>query len=363
MPTTKLYHTFFTRLRQLRPMERITRLRNLAWMMSGIFLSRSVHLSKIASKIPGKAVQLSIVQRLHRFLDNPSFHVRSWYEPVASQLLAQAAQSVAEIRLILDSTKCGLHSQWLTVSLAFHRRTIPIAWTWLQGSKGHSSASVQLALLTDVAGLLPAETPVLLVGDTEFEDGDLQKQCQEWGWKYVLRQKPSNRIRVEGKWQSFRSLVAQPGSSEWVEGALLTGKHRLKTNLLAYWKIGEESPWLLSTNLPSPLQALKAYKRRMWIEEMHGDLKGHGFYLEDSHLGSFSRLSRLTLAVVLLYLWLIFEGAKAIRQGQRRLVDRNDRRDLSFFQIGLRSMERRLLNGRPISFLSFMPSPAKLSGG
>jgi hypothetical protein len=363
MPTTKLYDTFFTRLRQLRPQERVTRLRNLAWMMSGIFLSKSVHLSKIAMKIPSDTVQLSIVQRLHRFLDNPSFHVRSWYEPLAIQLLTGAAQSVGEIRLMMDSTKCGFHHQWLTVSLAFHHRAIPIAWTWLRGSRGHSSAATQLALLGRVQALLPEKTPVLLVGDTEFEDGDLQKQCNEWKWSYVLRQKPSNLIYLQGKWQPFRSLVDRAGTALWAEAALLTGKHQLQTNLLAYWARGEEAPWLLSTNLPSQLQALKAYRRRMWIEEMHGDLKDNGFHLEDSHLNSFSRLSRLTLAVVLIYLWLVWEGAKIIKQGGRRLVDRNDRRDLSFFQIGLRWMERQLLNSHSISFLFIIPPDHKLSGG
>ncbi len=363
MPTTRLYDTFFTRLRQLRPTERITHLRNLTWMMIGIFLSRSVHLSQIASKIPGQAVQLSLVQRLRRFLDNPSFHVHSWYEPVARELLLQAADSVGELRLIVDSTHCGLHHQWLSVSLAFHHRAIPIGWTWLRGSRGHSSAATQLALVGRVQALLPPEIPVLLVGDTEFEDGDLQKQCQAWSWAYVLRQKPSNRVQVGGSWQPFRSLVNRPGTSAWVEAALLTGKHQLHTNLLAYWARGEESPWLLSTNLASQLQALKADRRRMWIEEMHGDLKGHGFYLEDSHLSSFTRLSRLALAVVLLYIWLIFEGAKVIRQGNRRVVDQNDRRDLSLFQIGLRSLDRCLWNPQSISFLSFMPPAPKVSGG
>jgi hypothetical protein len=38
----------------------------------------------------------------------------------------------------------------------------------------------------------------------------------------------------------------------------------------------------------------------MWIEEMFGDLKGHGFDLESTHLRYFLRLARLTLAVVLL---------------------------------------------------------------
>jgi hypothetical protein len=362
MPTTKLYHTFIRGLRQLRPQERITRLRNLAWMMSGIFMSKSVHLSRIASKIPGQAVQLSLVQRLHRFLDNPSVHVRSWYEPLARQLLVHAAHSVGQVRLILDATKCGFHYQWLTVSLAFHHRAIPIAWTWRQGAKGHSSAAVQLALLARVQALLPPETPVLLVGDTEFEDGDLQKQCQVWQWHYVLRQKPSNLVLINGTWRPFRSWLSRSGTSAWSERALLTEKHQLQTNLLAYWKTGEEAPWLLSTNLPTQSQALRAYQRRMWIEEMHGDLKGHGFHLEDSHLGSFSRLSRLTLAVVLVLFWLVWEGAKVIKQGDRHLVDRHDRRDLSLFQIGWRWMDRLLLSDQSFPFLSFWPSATKLSG-
>lgn len=41
--------------------------------------------------------------------------------------------------------------------------------------------------------------------------------------------------------------------------------------------------------------ALQAYPRRMWIEEMYGDLKSHGFDLERTMLRHFQRLSRLTL--------------------------------------------------------------------
>lgn len=363
MPTTPLYDTVIRKLRQLRPQERITRLKNLAWLMTGIFLSKSVHLSKIAAKIPARAVLLSVVQRLHRFLDNPFFHVRSWYEPVIGQLLKDVGQTVGEIRLVMDATKCGPHHQWLTVSVAFRRRTIPVAWTWLAGSRGHSSANVQLALLRYVHTLTPPATPVSLVADTEFEDGDVQKQLNDWKWFYVLRQKPSNLVYVNGTWRSFRSLIEKPGQSVWMEAILLTRKHKLTANLLAEWKPGEEHPWLLATNLPTSTLTRTTYKRRMWIEEMHGDLKAHGFYLEDSHLQSFLRLSRLAFAVVLLYLWIVLEGATIIKIGERHLVDRRERRDLSVFQIGLRWIERRLALTLPLSFSSFSPSAIKLSGG
>jgi hypothetical protein len=362
MPTNALYDTVISRLRQLRPGERLTRLRNLAWMMTGIFESKSVHLNKIAMKIPAQVVQLSIVKRLHRFLDNPAFQVRSWYEPVARRILEYMGNTVGEIRLLMDATKIGSKHQWLTVSLAFRRRAIPIAWTWMRGVKGHSSAQLQLALLKYVHTLVPQNLPVLLVADTEFEDGDVQKQLNQWHWYYVLRQKPNNLVQVAGTWRSFRSLLSQPGTSVWVEKALLTQKHKLTANLLAYWKPGEEQPWLLATNLPTRRATLQAYQRRMWIEELYGDLKAHGFYFEDSRLHSFSRLSRLAFAVVLLYLWIVLDGATIIKQGLRRLVDRNDRRDLSLFQIGLRSIERSLITCGSLPASSFrLPAP-KVSG-
>ena len=87
---------------------------------------------------------------------------------------------------------------------------------------------------------------------------------------------------------------------------------------------------------------------------MSGDFKGHGFNLEDSHLRHFLRLSRLTLAVVLLYVWLVTAGSRAIKNGQRSLVDRVDRQDYSIFRIGYNMAERWLTNGEPFS-LRFIP--------
>jgi hypothetical protein len=54
---------------------------------------------------------------------------------------------------------------------------------------------------------------------------------------------------------------------------------------------------------------------------MFGDLKKHGFDLERTMLRHFIRLSRLTLAVALLYVWLASAGVKTVHAGLRHLVD------------------------------------------
>ena len=148
-------------------------------------------------------------------------------------------------------------------------------------------------------------------------------------------------------WKGFDSFVQKPGQSVWLGLCYLVESHIYPMNLLAHWEIDEEEPWCLATNLPDRRMALTYYARRMWIEEMFGNFKKHGFDLESTMLRHFLRLSRLTLAVALLYVWLISVGARTIRDGLRHLVDRTDRRDLSIFQIGLRFLERRLINALP----------------
>ena len=351
MSINQLYHTWFQRVRQLRPSERITRLRNLAWLVVGIYQSRSVHLSRIATKIPSSAKLISLTRRLSRFLDNPAVHVREWYKPIAQNVLLSMANTVGEIRLIADGTKIGFGHQLLIIAVAYRRRAIPIAWTWVKMPKGHSSAFKQLALLAYVRGLIPPDIPVVLVGDSEFGAVEVMRQLDAWSWQYVLRQKASHLVKLHGQgaWQPFGSLIQTAGQSRWLGCGWLTARFAYPVNLLAHWAVGEAGPWLLATNLPSRALMLRAYGRRMWIDEMFGDLKGHGFDLESTHLQHFSRLSRLTLAVVLLYVWLIAVGVRAIKDGQRHLVDRRDRRDLSIFQIGWRMIERRLVNALGVS--------------
>jgi hypothetical protein len=55
MLANRLYSALWKQMIRLRPKERITRLRNMIWLMVGIYLSCSVHLSKVALKIPGRA--------------------------------------------------------------------------------------------------------------------------------------------------------------------------------------------------------------------------------------------------------------------------------------------------------------------
>jgi hypothetical protein len=365
MPINQLHGTLQRLVVQLRPAERVTRVRNWSRLLVGLCLSRSVHLSKIANKIPTtKATLPSATRRLSRLLDNAAVRVRAWYEPIARCLLERAAQG-GEVRLIVDGSKVGFEHRLLMVGLAYRRRAIPVAWSWVRSEKGHSSAYKQRALLDYVRRLTPDGAWVSVVGDSEFGPVKVIEQLEEWGWHYVLRQKRSHLVGGGGgdRWEPLGESIERAGQTRWMENVFLSRLHAHRTNLLLHWKGGETEPWLLATDLPAPRQALSAYRRRMWIEEMFADFKGHGFDLESTQLRRFGRLSRLTLAVAMLYVWLVVYGAEVVKRGQRRLVDRSDRRDHSLFRLGYNMLDRCLAQGvRP--FVRLLPSSLpKLSGG
>jgi len=206
-----------------------------------------------------------------------------------------------------------------------------------------------LALLAYVRGLIPPTAAVFLVGDCEFGSVVVLRQLDQWRWFYVLRQKSDTCVwsNEQGGWQTFGSYIQKPGQSFWLGRRYLTASEIYPVNLLVHWEIGQKDPWCLATNLPDRTMTLHYYRRRMWIEEMFGDMKKHGFDLESTMLRHFQRLSRLTLAVALLYVWLISSGTRFIRDGIRDEVDRKERRDLCIFQIGFRIMDRLLVNNDP----------------
>jgi hypothetical protein len=150
-------------------------------------------------------------------------------------------------------------------------------------------------------------------------------------------------MRGTGRWQRIDSLPLQRGELFWIG------------NLVLYWKPDEKQPWYLATNLLCPYTTLKLYRRRMWIEEMFGDL-------EASHLRHFLRSSRLTLAVYLLYIWLVAMAEYVIDANKQSWVDRNDRRDLSIFRFGLDFLDRCLALNDPIPKVS-IPNSCSVSGG
>ncbi len=328
-----------------------SRLTNLALLIVGMLSSQSVYLSVIARKVPIRAKKLSLAKRFERFLSNEAVDAEGWYEPWARWLLKSAGGS-GRVNLVVDTTKVSAYRRQLMIAVAYRRRTLPIAWEWVDYPRGHCPAGLQVNLLNRVRKLLPVGMRVSLVGDSEFGNVRVIKHLNKWGWDYALRQKGRTLFRQAHStgWKRIDTIQVNRGQCIWLGHVQLT-QQACPVHLVVYWRGGEKEPWYLATNQLSGLPTLQLYKRRMWIEEMFGDMKGHGVHLELSRLRTSDRLSRLTLAVCILYVWLVTLGEYVLLHGLHGDVDRPNRRDLSIFRLGWDWLERRLVFDDPIPIL------------
>lgn len=356
MDNLRLYHKMQQQICQWLPGERITRRRNLALLIVGLYLGRSVHLSYIVRSWPLPGKDPSLVNRLRRFLSNGRVDVRAWYRRTARRLVQPLAGR--PIRLVIDCTKVGFRQRVMIVGLAYRRRTLPLAWRVYRGQKGHTQAREQIALLQEVAPLLPSGSPIYLLGDAGFGSVRLLRWLARRHWIFVIRQRGSTKVRwAGGGWIKINQLPLLEGQTRSVGWVRLTEKHAAGWFwLLLHWEAGEEEPWYLVSNRAGKRALLRLYRLRMWIEETYGDLKGHGFDLEATHLNSLARLERLLLGVCLAYVWLISLGSWVVKRGLRHFIDRKSRRDKSYFRLGWDWLARCRRLHLPIP-LRFQPYP------
>lgn len=355
MPSNlQLYHKMRRQLCQWLPTERRTRIRNMALFLTGLYLSGKPHLSKIVRKWPLWGKLPSLTNRLWRFLNNPRVAVERWYAPVAQEIIRHLP--AGRVILVVDTTKVGFDHRLMSIGVTFKKRTLPLVWSVRRGRKGHTQVDEQLALFKKVAKLLPKTAEIWVVGDTEFQSVRLLRWLRRRNWHFVIRQQGKNKVCWAGQtWVKINALSLQQDQTRVIGWVRLTERYNAGWYwLLLHWEAGEEEPWYLVSDQPGQRVLLDIYRRRMWVEEMYGDLKGHGFDLEATHLIDAARISRLVLGFCIVFVWLITLGSWVVKRGYRHLVDHKSRRDKSYFRIGWDWMERCLGLRRPIP-LRFKP--------
>ena len=277
--------------------------------------------------------------------------VKQWYGPLAHHLVQCFAGQ--QVRLVIDCTKVGFNFRLMTIGLAYKKRTLPLAWSVHKGRKGHTTVGQQIKLFKDVQQVLPQRSQVWVVADCGFQSVELLRWLSRQGWHFVIRQQGRNKIwrTNHPHWLKISHLSLKEGQTRYIGWVRLTQKHNAGWFwLILHWEKGQDEPWYLVSNRAGKRTLIRIYKTRMWIEERYGDLKGHGFDLEATHLEDADRISRLVLAVCITFVWFISLGSWVVKRGLRHLVDHKSRRDKSYFRIGWDWVERSLRLGLPIPF-------------
>jgi hypothetical protein len=325
---------------------------NLAWLMSGLHEAEHVHLSKIAERRVGSASLESKTKQVRRLLKNEAIDTQALQKPLAGRLLRAAAASQERIRILMDTVELSGDRQILMAALAYRRRALPLRWQ-VRRRTGVSGAEAQISLLRALSGQIPEDTEVVVVGSGgAFHSTDLMSYITARGWHFRLRLHSDTYVRLAGenRWHELRELAPEEGERRYLQGAELAKDKRYgPVNLALCRERGEDDPWLIATDQRAGRQALRTYERRMWTQgQLFADFEDGGFHLNRSRIYHTDRLSRLVMALSWVYTWLMHVGAWVVKRGLRHKVDRTDRRDRSYVEIGRRWLRRCVTNGDPL---------------
>ena len=329
-------------------------LNTLAAMICGIVGSESVQLPKIAKAVTDESKPQSRVMKYRRFVQNDEIEMDTYFLPYIEPLLSAVGIDQIELVLAIDTSVVGRGCLCLMTSLIYKKRALPLCWSVTRQKKGHLSDEIHLEPLKLLNGYIPSGTKVTIVGDGEFDGVAILEALKDYGFHYVLRSAKDAYLLIEGAWSLFQELC--PSQKERYRSALkarftqqaLFGPLRA----LCYWDRRFKDPLYLLSDFPSVDTLMQYYRKRAKIETFFSDQKSRGFHIHKSHMSDPDRLKRLLIAACLAYIWMIYLGDLADKQGWRGRIERTDRADLSLFQLGLRFLAYLLNHDLPL-FVAF----------
>ena len=326
----------------------------LAALICGIVGAHQTQLPQIAGKVPGgKIKRESHIKRFDRWLDNERVVYGLYFLPFA-QAIVQAL-AVQPLALIMDGSLVGRGCITLMLCVVYQRRALPLAWLVVRGAKGHFPESTHCALLAQLQPHIPPEASVVFLGDGEFDGTRLQATIDGYGWHYACRTALTTLIWSGDASVHFGDLGVQPDEVVMVEEVQVTQARYGPVLALAVWDAAYAEPIYLVSNLANAAAAIGWYRQRARIETFFSDQKSRGFHIHKSHLSDPVRLNRLLLAACLAYLWIVYLGTVALREGWQAIIHRHDRCDVSLFQLGLRLLDHWLNEALRIR-VAFCPS-------
>jgi hypothetical protein len=363
---------------------RVTAVRRLALLVSGLLAGQHAALARIAAALDTWGLTAAthpehIERRLRRALNDERLDPRTCYEPLAAQLVAQAARGSHGRALVIaiDESSQDERVHLLRASLTYRGTSLPLVWAlWEQNvplPPGQYWRTVS-DLLERLAALLPGRYPVLITADRAYDIPAFIDQLTAKGWHYLIRVKAASDLRFtdhQGQEYPLREWVARhlprPGPRGKARGQLFKRAGWRTLSLLGLWADGQAEPLVVLTNRRPRWSLLARYGRRFWIEPGFRNDKTQGWQWEQSRVQGVGHQARLLLAMAWASLLVLVLGAQVAEARLQRLAQRKvppagmgQPRPVreSLFTLGLRHAQRYLDRTRRLQLSWHLPRPA-----
>jgi hypothetical protein len=310
---------------------RVTAVRRLALLVTGLIAARSSVLSPVAAEVFALGLTRatsaeSIARRLRRTLADPRLTAATCYQAVVRQVIDWPTVLAGNTPLVLAVDESSKEDQvhLRRVSLPYRGSSLPLAWAvWRQnqplpaGQYWHHIDQV----LAAVATILPAGLPVVVTADRAYDVPAFIDRVAAHGWHWVVRCKANGSLRFQdaaGQEQAPRDQVRAhlpaPGRCWKARGAVFKAAGWRAASVVGQWAPGQAEPLVVLTDLPPVWRVLRAYDRRFWIEPGFRQDKAKGWQWEASQVRDVAHQERLVLGMAWASLVMLCGGAQVAQE-------------------------------------------------
>lgn len=315
------YTELLTFVQSMLPKMRLTRQRNLAWVVLGLLQVRDAHLtvSEIARAITTKSDHWYKFKRVWRFLSNVKWSPTGCCDPVFHFLLTRFRLG-QYLPLIIDQSTIAGQWEVLWASVPFRGRALPVYFRLfshadIRDDPQGSQNKIENQFVREVVALVPAGLCPLLLFDRGYARVSLVRLLDSLPVKYVIRARKDVWVRYRQRHEGLLAQVpVRRGELLWWPKAIYQQEERYRVNLAITWNGLAPEPWYLLTNLRRGTTAVRWYERRFRCEELFRDTKDQ-LHLETIRIKKRQHVERLLFAIMVAYYALTLIGLAAHSAG------------------------------------------------
>ncbi len=325
------------------PTWRITAVRRLALLVTGIIAAESCVLTQVAIHLAALGLTQaqdheSIQRRLRRTLNAKGLADTRGYRTAAAESVDWEAfrRSGQRVILIVDESDQDDRLHLLRLSLAYRGSSLPLAWA-VGKHNAHLSEGQYWEqmdqVLDQAAALVPQDLPVLVVADRAYDIPPFVDRCAKRGWHWAVRAKANSELRWRDRRGRERPLkevvrerVSRPGKRFKERGKLFKKAGWREASVVALWAAGCEEPLVVVTDLAPRWDVIAWYDRRFWTECGFRNDKKRGWKWEDCQVRGVEHHQRMLAAMAWATLVMLCLGAEQATQRLAELGQRQRRR-------------------------------------
>ncbi len=232
------------------------------------------------------------IKRAWRFTANDRVHVGDAMQgPLRWLFQNRKAWKHRPLLVTFDWTEVrSFHT--LMAAAVIRGRGVPLLWAsyeaWVLSK---SQNNLEEGLLRLLKALLLDWITVIVVADRGFGRTELARTCQQMGFHYVIRIKPTVHVECREFRGKLDLLPVKRGTERLLKDVQFRKQNPVTQHVAVCWKKGlpkdRDECWFLMTDLPySVRKRTDLYGRWMTIEELFRDEKNrrHGWALRNTQL-------------------------------------------------------------------------------